>query len=224
MTERSTLRAPLLSVALILLALVAASVSAFTLLARGTFTESRLTDTLPSGWVAVGVRAPQGAGGVVTVLPVGGPRLLLQPLRGEAATAALSDNDPHALSAAVADQLSRPMAGAVVLDRLAFAGLVDGVGGVRLHLDHALTVHRTDGSLDVYQPGLRRLDGIAAATFALSEPSGARLFRALGALLQALPRDHDRLSGLVHSLGMSMRATVSGATVVAWLESWQEHL
>ncbi|MHB0928670.1 MAG: hypothetical protein ACYC3W_07085 [Candidatus Nanopelagicales bacterium] len=220
----STLRRPLLTVAVMVIAALVMALSAFTLLARGTFTSLRLTDTLASGWVAVGVRAPEGQGGVVTALPVGGPAWKVEPLRFDAATAALSVNDPNGLSQAVANASRRPMAGAVILDRLAWAGLVDAVNGINVHLNHAIVVHRVDGSADIFEPGLRHLDGIAAATYVLSDPSGVRLNAAFSALLLDLPTDHNRLTGLVRSLGMSMRATVSEATVVRWLEFWQSRL
>lgn len=220
----STLRRPLVMVAVMVIAALVVALSAFTLLARGTFTSLRLTDTLASGWVAVGVRAPEGQGGVVTALPVGGPAWQVEPLRFDAATAALSVNDPNALSQAVANAMRRPMAGAVILDRLALAGLVDAVNGISVQLNHAIVVHRVNGSTDVYEPGLRHLDGIAAATYVLSDPSGVRLNAALGALLLELPNNHNQLTGLVRSLGMSMRATVSEATVVRWLEFWQSRL
>lgn len=222
--RESTLQRPLLTLGVIVILALVVALSAFTLLARGTFTNLRITDTLSSGWVAVGVRAPEGHGGVVTALPVGGPSLKVQPIRFDEATAALSSNDANALSQAVADAMRRPMAGAVILDRLAFAGLVDAVDGINVDLNRAVVVHRVDGSADVFEPGLRHLDGIAAATFVLSDPSGLRLHAAMNALLLELPRDHNKLTGLVRSLGMSERATVSEATFVAWLEFWESRL
>ncbi len=222
--DESRLRRPLLTLGVITILTLIVSLSAFTLLARGTFTNLRITDTLASGWVAVGVRAPEGQGGVVTALPVGGPTLKVQSIRFDGATVALSNNDANALSQAVATAMRRPMAGAVILDRLAFAGLVDAVNGINVSLNHAIVVHRVDGSLDVFEPGLRHLDGIAASTFVLSDPRGLRLNAALKALLLELPRDHNKLTGLVRSLGMSEQATVSEATVVRWLEFWESRL
>lgn len=222
--RESTLRRPLVTLAVMVILALVVSLSAFTLLARGTFTNLRITDTLSSGWVAVGVRAPEGHGGVVTALPVGGPSLKVQPIRFDEATAALSRNDANGLSQAVANAMQRPMAGAVILDRLAFAGLVDAVGGISVSLDHAIVVHRVDGSADVFEPGLRHLDGIAAATFVLSDPRGLRLYAGLNALLLELPRDRSKLTGLVRSLGMSEQATVSEATIVQWLEFWESRL
>lgn len=220
----STLRRPLISLGVTLIAALVVLISAFTLIARGSFLTVGADAGLASGWVAVGVRAPEGAGGVVTLIPVGGPTVSVQPLRIDAATDALGINDAEGLRAAIGGALQRPMAGAVIFDRLAFAGLVDAVDGIVVPLDHALTVHRVDGTVDVFEPGERTLDGIAASTFALSDPTGVRLHAAVVALLAELPTDHDRLMGLVRSLGAAMRATTSAATVVQWLEFWESRL
>jgi len=220
----STLRRPLITLGVTLISALVVLLSSFTLFQRGTFLSDTADPNLASGWVAVGVRAPEGAGGVVTVLAVGGPTFSVQPLRIDAATEALGINDAEGLNSAIAHALQRPMAGSIIFDRLAFAGLVDAVDGIRVHLDHALTVHRVDGTVDVFEPGTQTLDGIAAATFALSDPTGVRLHACVNALLRELPNDHDRLSGLVKSLGAAMRATTSAATVVEWLEFWESRL
>jgi hypothetical protein len=220
----STLRRPLITLGVIVMSLLVVLLSAFTLIQRGTFLTDKTGDAPASGWVAVGVRAPEGAGGVVTALAVGGPAFTVQPLRIDAATEALSINDAEGLSAAIATALRRPMAGAIIFDRLAFAGLVDAVDGINVSLVHALTVHRVDGSVDVFEPGQVTLDGIAASTYALSDPTGVRLHACINALVVELPTDHNRLTGLVKSLGAAMRATTSAATVVQWLEFWESRL
>ena len=220
----STLRRPLITLGVMVMSLLVVLLSAFTLIQRGTFLADTTDNAPASGWVAIGVRAPDSAGGVVTVLAVGGPSLTVQPLRIDAATDALSINDAEGLNSAIATELRRPMAGSIIFDRLAFAGLVDAVNGIDVTLDHALTVHRVDGSVDVLEPGLQTLDGIAAATHALSDPTGVRLHACINALLSELPTDHNRLTGLVKSLGAAMRATTSAATVVQWLEFWESRL
>lgn len=223
MTE-STLRRPLLALGWLVLVSMAGLLVAFSLTHRGSLFPAMDTPAPSSGWVALGVRAPESAGGVVTSIPVGGPSLSVQPLRVADATSALSDNDVEALRNAVGVALRRPMAGAIIFDRLAFAGLVDAVNGISVNLDHALTVHRIDGSVDVFQPGLRTLDGIAAATFVLSDPTGVRLHSGVTALLRELPTDRERLAGLVKSLGAAMRASTGATTVVQWLEFWETRL
>ncbi len=221
---RSTLRRPLLGLGVTLIAALIVMLSAYTLLARGTFTRTRVTATLAEGWVAVGVRAPESAGGVVTVLPVGGAHGAAADAASAATTAALAVNDSNGLSQSVADATHRTMAGAIILDRLAIAGLVDAVGGVRVPLDATLRVQRVDGGVTVFAPGEHTLDGIAAAAYVLADPRGVHLHRVLTALLPGLPDNHDMLIGVVRSLGMSLRATASEATVVQWVEAWQSSL
>ena len=220
----STLRRPLMSAGIAVITALVVLLSAYTFLARGTFTNTRITQTLASGWVGLGVRAPESAGGVATILPVGGPAFSTQAISTVAANHALAVNDPNALSQALADALQRPMAGAVVLDRLAYAGLVDVVGGIDAIVDAPFTVTRTDGSSIEVAAGPAHLDGISAAAFVLADPRGIHLNEACKALVQRLPEDHDQLLGIVKSLGMSMRATVSAATVVQWLEFWHSRL
>ena len=221
---KSTLRRPLVGLGLTIIAALVVLLSAYTLLARGTFTRTRVTTTLAQGWVAIGVRAPDSAGGVVTMLPVGGARGSGIDADSQASADAISVNDSNGLSQSVADSTHRTIAGAIILDRLAIAGLVDVVGGVRVDLTAPLHVHRVDGTTDVYGPGPRTLDGIAAAVYALSDARGRQLRDVLIGLLPGLPHDHDALVGVVRSLGMSLRATASEATVVQWVEAWQASL
>lgn len=203
--QHSTLRRPLIRTTLALLAAVAVLLSGFTLAAQGVFvTRTPASSDLSSGWVAIGVRAPESQGGVVTVLPVGGPELTAQALQLPAAERALRRNAPEELRDAVGSALQRPMAGAVVLDRLAFAGLVDAVDGIE-----------TD---------LGRLNGVAAAAAVLADPTGARLHAAVVSLLRELPANEQQLTGLVRSLGSALKATDGATTVVRWLEFWQSRL
>lgn len=203
--QHSTLRRPLLTVGFGVLAAVAVLLSVFTLARTGVFdTRAASPQRIASGWVAIGVRAPESQGGVVTVLPVGGPSAEVQPLRSETAGNALRINDVQALQRAVGSALQRPMAGSIIFDRLAFAGLVDGVDGIEV-----------DG---------RRLNGIAAAEYVLADPYGRHLYVALTALLRELPTDEPRLTGLVRSLGSALKGTAGAGTVTQWLEFWKTHL
>lgn len=201
--RHSTLRKPLLLVGLGLLAAIGVLVSGVTLASTGVFvTRSDTVETVSSGWVAIGVRAPESQGGVITALPVGGPTVDVQLFDLAADDRALVTNDPDDLRDAVGTALQRPMAGAIIFDRLAFAGLVDAVDGIT-----------TDAG---------RLDGIAAADYALATP--ANLVSAMTALLNALPEDPAKLDALVRSLGSAMKATTSATGVVQWLEFWQRGL
>lgn len=201
----STLRRPLLTTSIALLAAVAILVSVTALVARGVFvTRTASGPELSSGWVAVGVRAPESAGGVVTAIPIGGPTVDVQPLDLPAALDALTLNDVGALESAVGSSLQRPMAGAMIFDRLAFAGLVDGVDGIDVPDGH--------------------LDGMRAADYVLEDETGAHLYVALRALLAELPTNDQNVSGLVRSLGSALKSTDSASTVALWLGFWQRGL
>lgn len=201
--RHSTLRKPLLLVGLALLAAIGVLVSGVTLASTGVFvTRSESVQSISSGWVAIGVRAPESQGGVITALPVGGPTVDLQVFDLKSDDRALVTNDPGALRDVVGTALQRPMAGAIILDRLAFAGLVDAVDGITTNAG--------------------RLDGIAAADYVLANPGN--LDDALTALLNTLPTEPEKLDALVRSLGSAMKATTGATGVVQWLEFWQRGL
>lgn len=202
--QHSTLRRPLLVVALGVLAAVGALVAAVTLASQGFFVTRDVPPPPSSGWVVLGVRAPDALGGVITTMAVGGAQLDLESRQLDVAQRPLQLNDPSALRQVVGDELQRPMAGAVILDRLAFAGLVDAAGGITLGADS--------------------LDGLAAADAVLADPSGLRLREAVVDVLQELPADEEKLNGLVRSLGSALKATVGASTVVQWMEFWQSRL
>lgn len=201
--RHSTLRKPLLVVAMALLAAIGVLVSGVALAASGVFfTRTVPVQEVSSGWVVIGVRAPEAAGGVATALPFGGSDVEIEDVALASADRALSLNDPGELRDVVADASQRPMAGAVIFDRLAFAGLVDAVDGIATKAG--------------------RLDGIAAADYVL-EDSG-HLNEAMQELLRTLPTDQTKLDALVRSLGSAMKATTGAAGVVQWLEFWQREL
>lgn len=203
--RHSTLRRPLIMFALGILAAVAGLLSVVTLAARGEFFARDLaTPEVSSGWVVIGVRAPESQGGVITMLAVGGPTLEVDTRQLTVTRRPLQLNDPDGLRSAVADELRRPMAGAVIFDRLAFAGLVDAVDGITM--------------------GSTRLDGLAAADAVLADPTGARLQTAMQSLLRELPTDPQQREGLIRSLGSAMKGTVGASTVAQWLEFWQRRL
>ena len=137
-------------------------------------------------------------------MAVGGPQLDLESRQLDVAQRPLQLNDPERLREGVGSELRRPMAGAVILDRLAFAGLVDAADGITLGAD--------------------ALDGLAAADAVLADPTGDTLRVAMLALLRELPADDERLAGLVRSLGSALKATAGAATVVQWMEFWQSRL
>ena len=126
-------------------------------------------------------------------------------------TALLSDTlaSPHALSGLVGVRVS----GAFVLDRLAFAGLVDAVGGVWIWTSYGRT----------------HLNGPGAASYVLALKSGeaeeagiARFSAVMHSVFQRLPADIEQMRQLVTSLGVSARGTIPSADIVALLMSTRD--
>lgn len=105
--------------------------------------------------------------------------------------------------------------GALVLDRLAFAGLVDAVGGVTIEVaDTTAFVDRAGTTLAVIPAGTQNLDGPEAAlyaTFRGAELSPAsqyvRFQQVWNALVPLLPDSEDRMRAILGSLGALARST-----------------
>jgi len=128
-----------------------------------------------------------------------------------ARTALLSDTlaSPSALSGLVGVRVS----GAFVLERLAFAGLVDAVGGVWVKTSY----------------GRAHLNGPAAANYVLNFPSGStemdgieRFSGVMHSIFMRLPADVEQMRQLVTSLGVSARGTIPNADIVALMMSTRE--
>lgn len=114
------------------------------------------------------------------------------------------------------------------LDRLAFAGLVDAVDGVWVELDRPILLPAIgeEGRLRVLGPGWVKMDGIAAADYAVlripGEGEDARVLRFLGVLQEAIermPRTEDQMRQLLTSLGSLAQSTVPTEDLVPFLMS-----
>ena len=114
----------------------------------------------------------------------------------------------------VQNQVGVPVDDAWVLDRLAFAGLVDAVGGVRIDVEQQ-TVYLTDAGVPALIPaGLQVLSGAQAADFVLDtsltdETERMKRFQAVwDQILRRFPTDVDKARTLVVSLGALSKATM----------------
>lgn len=125
-----------------------------------------------------------------------------------ARTALLSDTlaSPRALSGLLGVEVT----GAFVLDRLAFAGLVDAVDGVWVITSNGRT-HLSGGEAADYvlmrSPGESEAEGIA------------RFSEVMQSVFLRLPDDVDQMRQLVTSLGVMARSTIPTQDVVALLMS-----
>ena len=115
--------------------------------------------------------------------------------------------------------------GALVLDRLAFAGLVDAVGGIQVDVPATIAfVDRAGTTLAVIPAGSQTLDGPEAALYATYRTPGAppeeqylRFQQAWNAVLPLLPDSVDRMRAILGSLGALARSTQSIAPLAEFL-------
>lgn len=114
------------------------------------------------------------------------------------------------------------------LDRLAFAGLVDAVNGVWIQLDRPVLLPAIgeEGRLRVLGPGWVKMDGIAAADYAVlripGESEEDRIARFLGLLqgaIERMPRTENQMRQLLTSLGSLAQSTVPTDDLVPFLMS-----
>lgn len=119
--------------------------------------------------------------------------------------------------------------GALTLDRLAFAGLIDNAGPVTIQVARNTTIPNTDPEAPgsgsrILLAGTHVMDGQTAAAYALAdvpgEPvadRGARFLAVWSATLQALPAEPERIRQVLTSLGALARSNVSADEVAVVL-------
>lgn len=115
--------------------------------------------------------------------------------------------------------------GGFVMDRLAFAGLVDAVGGVPVTLTAPLVVRDEYGNvLKVIPVGQRLLNGPDAATYVLYLRPGsdeservARFELVWQSLLAQLPDNPERMRAILGNLGALARSTQPTAELAEFL-------
>ncbi len=153
----------------------------------------------------------------------------------ELGSVSLSQRGPFApadVSGDVANELGFDVDGAVILDRLAFAALVDSVGGVTVNPPVPIVAVDADGETTVLvKAGPRKLFGPAAAQYVIAlnpdeEQAGrmARFDDVWRQVLLKLPGNVDRVRGIVGSLGSLSRLGISPETVAASLLNAQTSL
>lgn len=130
----------------------------------------------------------------------------------------------------VGDQVGVQIDNAWVIDRLAFAGLVDGVGGVRLDLPKRLVYEDVNGIPVLIPAGLRDFQGAEAADFIMDptlvdEAERQRRFEAVWTqALRRFPSEPERARTLIVSLGALSKATMSTEELADLLSSARELL
>lgn len=134
---------------------------------------------------------------------------------------------------AVQDGLGIRIDAGLTLDRLAFAGLVDAVDGIWVKLERPILLPAIgeQGRLRVFGPGWVKMDGIAAADYAVLRLPGEseqdqvdRFMAMLSESLERLPQGEEQMRQLLTSLGSLAQSTVPTEDLVPFLLSARDDL
>ena len=184
-------------------------------------------DGYARGNVVIGVEPP-GTEPITVFLAV--PASLLVAEGDDSVTLGTTPQSADTLAAvtAIEESLGLRVDAGLQLDRLAFAGLVDAVDGVWIELDRPILLPAIgeEGRLRVLGPGWVKMDGIAAADYAVlripGESEDDRIARFLGVLREAIermPRTEDQMRQLLTSLGSLAQSTVPTEELLPFLMS-----
>ncbi len=184
-------------------------------------------DGYARGNVVIGIEPP--ATDPLTVL-LAMPASALVPQDDDSVTLGVTPQSADTLAAvtAIEQGFGLRIDAGLTLDRLAFAGLVDGVDGVWVELDRPVLLPAIgeEERLRVLGPGWVKMDGIAAADYAMlripGESETDRVERFLGLLedaLERLPRTDDQMRQLLTSLGSLAQSTVPNDDLVLFLKT-----
>lgn len=184
-------------------------------------------DGYARGNVVIGIEPP-GTDPLTVLLAM--PASVLVPQGDDSVTLGVTPQSADTLAAvtAVEQGFGLRIDAGLTLDRLAFAGLVDGVDGVWVELDRPVLLPAIgeEERLRVLGPGWVKMDGIAAADYAVlripGESETDRVERFLGLLedaLERLPRTDDQMRQLLTSLGSLAQSTVPTDDLVPFLKT-----
>jgi hypothetical protein len=184
-------------------------------------------DGYARGNVVIGIEPP-GTDPLTVLLAT--PASVLVPQGDDSVTLGVTPQSADTLAAvrAIEQGFGLRIDAGLTLDRLAFAGLVDGVAGVWVELDRPVLLPAIgdEERLRVLGPGWVKLDGIAAADYAVlripGESETDRVERFLGLLedaLERLPRTDDQMRQLLTSLGSLAQSTVPTDDLVPFLKA-----
>jgi len=184
-------------------------------------------DGYARGNVVIGIEPP-GTDPLTVLIAM--PASVLVPQGDDSVTLGVTPQSADTLAAvtAIEQGFGLRIDAGLTLDRLAFAGLVDGVDGVWVELDRPVLLPAIgeEDRLRVLGPGWVKLDGIAAADYAVlripGESETDRVERFLGLLedaLERLPRTDDQVRQLLTSLGSLAQSTVPTDDLVPFLKT-----
>lgn len=156
------------------------------------------------------------------------PASLLLPQGDGVATLGMTPRSADTLAGvtAIEEGLGVRIDAGLTLDRLAFAGLVDSVGGVAVELDRPVLLPAIgdEERRRVLGPGWVSMDGIAAADYAVLVVAGEsdetrtqRFLDVLTDILRRLPKTDDEMRQVLTSLGSLAPSTVPTEDLVPFL-------
>ena len=162
------------------------------------------------------------------------PRLLVEVSGLGTSTLAQAVSDPslNVAQSALSDVAGVRIDGSWRLGRLAFAGLVDAVGGVTVAVPTAVTLGSSSGTAKLVLPaGIDHLQGDAAARYVIAlspgEPQAvrtARMVTVLQQLVMSLPIEAARIRAILGSLGATSESTASTEVLAAYLAHTRSNL
>lgn len=183
------------------------------------------TDGYARGNVVIGIEPP-GTDPLTVFLAV--PASLLVAEGDDSVTLGTTPQSANTLAGvtAIEEGLGLRVDAGLQLDRLAFAGLVDAVDGVWIELNRPILLPAIgeEGRVRVLGPGWVKMDGIAAADYAVLRVPGeseddriARFLRVLQETIERMPRTEDQMRQLLTSLGSLAQSTVPTEELVPFL-------
>jgi LytR_cpsA_psr family len=126
---------------------------------------------------------------------------------------------------AVQNQTQVPVDDAWIMDRLAFAGLVDAVGGVRVDLPSRTAYLNDRGLPEILEAGPQTMAGARAADFVLdpslrNERIRLRRFQSVwDQILRRFPTDQEKARTLVVSMGALSKPTMTTDELADYLST-----
>lgn len=175
--------------------------------------------------VAIGV-TPPAKRPRTSILEI--PPTLLVPVGESTVPLGTTPLQPDTLAAldGVRRELRLDIDAGLEVDRLAFAGWVDGVNGVWLFVDDTFVTRPTspDEEPRIVRPGWTRLDGLTATEYVLATLPGetaqqrhARAMEVVETVIARMPETPERMRQLVTSLGSLAQSTVPTDDLVPFL-------
>lgn len=183
----------------------------------------------PSGYAGVNVAlgvTPPGKRPRTSALEI--PSTLLVPAGASAVPLGTTPLQPDTLAAVdgVRRELRLDVDAGLEVDRLAFAGWVDGVNGVWLFVDDTFVTRPASPDEEplTVRPGWTRLDGLTATEYVLARLPGetdqerhARAMELVETVISRMPETPERMRQLVTSLGSLAQSTVPTEELVPFL-------